>query len=152
MEECLVGAEKQHATIMIPFIYEDNGRGGENSRRPAITIEPIEDKLKKDAHIPNSQNATGKLLESFGLDPVLIGSGVLGTANSLSGGSNKREAELSLQITLNPHRNNILWPMKVYLQQFGFPVNAEIGVRNMIQVTQDLNKSGQTAAINGIQK
>ena len=149
IEASLIGAEKQHCTILIPFVYEDNGRGGEQSRRPAVVITPIEDKLQKDAHIPNSQNATGKLFEAFGLDPVLVGSGVLGTSNSLSGGSNKREAELSLQITLNPHRQNILWPMKVFLQQFGFPLDAEIGVRNMIQVTQDLNKTGQQSAING---
>jgi hypothetical protein len=136
----LTGAEHQHTSYISMFRYSQNG-----DMKHGVIITPLDDKLKKDAHLPNSQNATGKVLEAFGLTPQLTGS-TMSNALSQGGGSDIRESWNVVVSSIYSDQQAILFPMKVYLQQHGLPSECIIRVKNIIQNTLDKTKTGTQSA------
>jgi len=132
----LTGAEHQHTSYISIFRYSQSG-----DEKHGVKITPIDDKLKKDAHLPNSQNATGKVLEAFGLTPQLTGS-TMSNALSQGGGSDIRESWNVAVSSIYSDQQAILHPLYVYFQQHGLPTNCTIRVKNIVQNTLDKSKSG----------
>jgi hypothetical protein len=136
----LTGAEHQHTSYISMFKYSQSG-----DLRHGVIITPLDDKLKKDAHLPNSQNATGKVLEAFGLTPQLTGS-TMSNALSQGGGSDIRESWNVAVSSIYSDQQTILFPMKVFMQQHGLPADCTIRVKNIVQNTLDKSKSGTQTA------
>jgi len=55
-------------------------------------INVIDNKLKDDAYLPDSQAANSEILFAIGVDPCLVGSGIPGGSLGAGSGSDKREA------------------------------------------------------------
>jgi len=80
---------------------------------PGWKINVIDNKLKDDAYLPDSQAANSEILFAIGVDPCLIGSsGVPGGKMASSGsGSDKREAFWSLNADCGTYREVTLQPL-----------------------------------------
>lgn len=80
---------------------------------PGWKINVIDNKLKDDAYLPDSQAANSEILFAIGVDPSLIGaSSVPGGKMASSGsGSDKREAFWSLNAECGPYREITLQPL-----------------------------------------
>ncbi len=80
---------------------------------PGWQIHVIDNKLKDDAYLPDSQAANSEILFAIGVDPSLIGaSSVPGGKMASSGsGSDKREAFWSLNAECGPYREITLQPL-----------------------------------------
>lgn len=84
-----------------------------NQEFPGWKIEVIDNKLKDDAYLPDSQAANSEILFAIGVDPSLIGaSGVPGGKLSGAGsGSDKREAFWALNAEMGTYRQVSLDPL-----------------------------------------
>lgn len=76
-------------------------------------IDAIDDKLKDDAYLPDSQAANSEILFAMGVDPCLIGgSGVPGEKMGSGSGSDKREAFWMLNADMGIYRQVSLEPLE----------------------------------------
>lgn len=71
---------------------------------PGWKINVIDNKLKDDAYLPDSQAANSEILFAIGVDPSLIGSGMPGGKLGAGSGSDKREAFWMLNAEMGPYR------------------------------------------------
>jgi hypothetical protein len=79
---------------------------------PGWKINVIDNKLKDDAYLPDSQAANSEILFAIGVDPSLIGgSGVPGGKLGAGSGSDKREAFWMLNAEMGPYRQISLDPL-----------------------------------------
>ena len=71
---------------------------------PGWKFNVIDNKLKDDAYLPDSQAANSEILFAIGVDPSLIGSGMPGAKLGAGSGSDKREAFWMLNAEMGPYR------------------------------------------------
>lgn len=71
----------------------------------------IDNKLKDDAYLPDSQAANSEILFAIGVDPCLIGAGIPGGALGAGSGSDKREAFWMLNAEMGVYRQISLEPL-----------------------------------------
>lgn len=71
---------------------------------PGWTINTIDNKLKDDAYLPDSQAANSEILFSMGVDPTLLGAGIPGGKLGAGSGSDKREAYWMLNANMGISR------------------------------------------------
>lgn len=74
-------------------------------------IDVIDNKLKDDAYLPDSQAANSEILFALGVDPTLIGSGMPGGKLGAGSGSDKREAFWQLNAEMGIYRQISLEPL-----------------------------------------
>jgi len=74
-------------------------------------INVIDNKLKDDAYLPDSQAANSEILFSLGVDPCLIGAGIPGGKLGAGSGSDKREAFWMLNAEMGVYRQISLEPL-----------------------------------------
>ncbi len=74
-------------------------------------LDVIDDKLKDDAYLPDSQAANSEILFAIGVDPCLIGSGIPGGSLGAGSGSDKREAFWQLNAEMGIYRQISLEPL-----------------------------------------
>lgn len=74
-------------------------------------INVIDNKLKDDAYLPDSQAANSEILFAIGVDPCLIGSGMPGGSLGAGSGSDKREAFWQLNAEMGIYRQISLEPL-----------------------------------------
>jgi len=74
-------------------------------------INVIDNKLKDDAYLPDSQAANSEILFAIGVDPCLIGAGIPGGAMGAGSGSDKREAFWMLNAEMGVYRQISLEPL-----------------------------------------
>jgi len=74
-------------------------------------INVIDNKLKDDAYLPDSQAANSEILFAIGVDPCLIGSGIPGGSLGAGSGSDKREAFWQLNAEMGIYRQISLEPL-----------------------------------------
>jgi hypothetical protein len=74
-------------------------------------IKVIDNKLKDDAYLPDSQAANSEILFAFGVDPTLLGSGIPGGKLGAGSGSDKREAFWQLNAEMGIYRQISLEPL-----------------------------------------
>lgn len=93
---------------------------------PGWKINVIENKLKDDAYLPDSQAANSEILFAIGVDPSLIGgSGVPGGKLGAGSGSDKREAFWMLNAEMGPYRQISLEPLYFIRDFNGWDQNIE---------------------------
>ncbi|MBN1546857.1 MAG: hypothetical protein JW902_09375 [Syntrophaceae bacterium] len=80
---------------------------------PGWKINVIDNKLKDDAYLPDSQAANSEILFAIGVDPSLIGASHVpgGKMASSGSGSDKREAFWALNAECGPYREVTLQPL-----------------------------------------
>lgn len=78
---------------------------------PGWKFNVIDNKLKDDAYLPDSQAANSEILFAIGVDPCLIGSGIPGGKLGAGSGSDKREAFWMLNAEMGPYRSISLEPL-----------------------------------------
>lgn len=80
---------------------------------PGWKITVIDNKLKDDAYLPDSQAANSEILFAIGVDPSLIGASHVpgGKMASSGSGSDKREAFWALNAECGPYREVTLQPL-----------------------------------------
>jgi len=74
-------------------------------------INVIDNKLKDDAYLPDSQAANSEILFAIGVDPCLVGSGIPGGSLGAGSGSDKREAFWQLNAEMGIYRQISLEPL-----------------------------------------
>lgn len=74
-------------------------------------IRVIDNKLKDDAYLPDSQAANSEILFAIGVDPTLLGSGIPGGKLGAGSGSDKREAFWQLNAEMGIYRQISLEPL-----------------------------------------
>ena len=74
-------------------------------------INVIDNKLKDDAYLPDSQAANSEILFALGVDPCLIGAGIPGGKLGAGSGSDKREAFWMLNAEMGAYRQISLEPL-----------------------------------------
>jgi len=74
-------------------------------------INVIDNKLKDDAYLPDSQAANSEILFALGVDPCLIGAGIPGGKLGAGSGSDKREAFWMLNAEMGVYRQISLEPL-----------------------------------------
>ena len=74
-------------------------------------INVIDNKLKDDAYLPDSQAANSEILFAIGVDPCLVGSGLPGGNLGAGSGSDKREAFWQLNAEMGIYRQISLEPL-----------------------------------------
>jgi len=74
-------------------------------------INVIDNKLKDDAYLPDSQAANSEILFAIGVDPTLIGCGIPGGSMGAGSGSDKREAFWQLNAEMGIYRQISLEPL-----------------------------------------
>ena len=72
---------------------------------PGWKINVIDNKLKDDAYLPDSQAANSEILFSMGVDPALLGAGIPGGKLGAGSGSDKREAYWMLNANMGIDRS-----------------------------------------------
>ncbi len=133
----LKGSSSEKKTIVTQVVYDENG-----NKRPALEVVDIKNSNLTSDNIPNSQNASGKLLESFGVDPAMLGS-VMSDTKSRGGGSDKEAAMIALQNWLRPDRENLLFPARIFMQAIGMPDDMMIGIRDFQSVADVPMQNGR---------
>jgi hypothetical protein len=74
-------------------------------------INVIDNKLRDDAYLPDSQAANSEILFAIGVDPCLVGSGLPGGNMGSGSGSDKREAFWQLNAEMGIYRQISLEPL-----------------------------------------
>lgn len=112
------------------------------------TIEAIDNKLKNDAYLPDSQAANSEILFALGIDPTIIGQSSPGGSKDGSG-SNKREAFTIAQALLTPDRQQTL-AVAEFIRDFnGWPEEMQFGHRDLdVSETLDKNPTGRKEVMN----
>jgi hypothetical protein len=124
LDAYLTGEDGLYKSIITTKFIDDAG-----VERKAVTITPIETIYDKDKNIPSQQNAVANIMMGFGLDGDILGA-VLGDTKFGGGGSSKEAAIMTLQMALKPHRTNILYQAKVFMEQWGLPANIQMKIRD----------------------
>lgn len=126
-----------------PMYMDDTGKPVKS-----IMIEPIDDKLKDGAFLPNATAANSEILFALQVDPSLIGQGIPG-GKSLSGsGSDKREAYTILCASLVTNRSTSLLPFYFLRDWNDWGDDLDATFPNTALTTLDKNPSGAEIIIN----
>lgn len=110
-------------------------------------IEPIDDKLKDGAYIPDSEAANTEILFAIGVDPSLIGHGSPGGKLGAGSGSDKREAFNIFVALKYADRQLVLEPLNWIKDYNGWPNDIHFGFENIQLETLDKNPTGQKSTI-----
>lgn len=111
-----------------------------NNLKGSIRIEPIDDKLKTDAWIPDADKSDQQIVQGFGNDPSLVGLQPAGGKMGAGSGSDKREAH-NLGTTMNTMDQAILLePLQHVADRNGWGVTFMISHTAHTTLNQD--KSG----------
>lgn len=101
LEQFLSNIENSGKALVTLSYYDKQMK----AKFPGWEIKVIDNKLKDDAYLPDSQAANSEILFAIGVDPSLIGgSGVPGGKLGAGSGSDKREAFWMLNAEMGPYR------------------------------------------------
>jgi len=107
IEEFLTDVENSGKSLFTFRFYDQVTK----SMKEGWKIDVIDNKLKDDAYLPDSQAANSEILFAIGLDPCMIGSGIPGGKLGAGSGSDKREAYWMLNADMGPDRVITLEPL-----------------------------------------
>lgn len=137
INESLVGNSKAGKSIQSMKII------GEDSKPyPAVTITPVDDKLKDGSYLPEAEAANSEVLFALGVDPTLIGAGIPGGKLGAGSGSDKREAFTILSALFKTNRETTLEVYDFISQYNGWDATIRAAFENTILTTLDANPTG----------
>lgn len=141
IDEHLSGNKAGGRSLISP-IFEENGKYVKG-----IIVEPIDDKLKDGAYLPDASAANSETLFAIGVNPAIIGAGTPGGSNLGGSGSNIREAYTVLSSTLVPKRIYVSDDWLFWRAFNNWPRNL-IGIFSGVNLTTlDKNPNGQENVI-----
>lgn len=114
----------------------------------SIEIEPIDDKLKDGAYLPDASAGNYEIAFAKGVDPAIIGAGIPGGKNQSGSGSDKREAYTILCANMVINRTISLLLFYFLRDWNGWGDDLQAGFPNVVLTTLDKETSGQTEVIN----
>jgi len=114
----------------------------------SIEIEPIDDKIKDGAYLPDASAGNYEIAYAKGVDPAIIGAGIPGGKNQSGSGSDKREAYtiLCANMVINRTVSLLIFYLIRDWNKWGDDLDA--GFPNIILTTLDKETSGQTEVNN----
>lgn len=133
----LVGNEKAGKSIQA--MKYTNAKGEQVS---AITITPIDDKLKDGSYLPEAEAANSEVLFSLGVDPSLIGAGIPGGKLGAGSGSDKNAAFNILSALFKTNRETTLEIFDFVQDYNGYDETINAGFENTVLTTLDKNPTG----------
>lgn len=139
-----MSGNKAGGRSLISPIFEENGKFVKG-----IEIEPVDNKLKDGANLPDASAANSEILFAMGVNPAIIGAGTPGGSNLGGSGSNIREAYTVLSASLVPKRIYVTddW---LFWRSFNNWDRTLIGMFGSVNLTTlDKNPSGQQNILNG---
>ncbi len=116
MDKYLTGTDNAMRTF-VSFFETDRSNGKESGH---IIIEPIDDKLKSDAYLPDGAAANAEILFSMLVNPAVFGVGMPGgsyTGGANNGGSNIRESWLVMN-AINSADRAILYHIFDFVREY----------------------------------
>ena len=139
----LSGVKAGGRSLTAPMYLDDAGKPVKS-----ILIEPIEDKLKDGAFLPDASAGNSEILFAKQVDPAIIGQGIPGGKNLSGSGSDKRESYTILCANLFYNRVISLLPF-YFLRDFnGWGDDLDATFPNIALTTLDKNPSGQETILN----
>lgn len=133
----LVGNEKAGKSIQA--MKYTNSKGDQVS---AITITPIDDKLKDGSYLPEAEAANSEVLFSLGVDPSLIGAGIPGGKLGAGSGSDKNAAFNILCALYKTNRETTLEIFEFIQDYNKYDETINAGFENTVLTTLDKNPTG----------
>jgi len=127
-----------------PFFRDTNGH-----MIKGIEVIPIENPLKEGNYLLDASAGNAEILFAMGVDPSLIGAGILGGKNLSGSGSDKREAYTILTTRMPVRRIRTLEPFCLLRDWNGWEASLIGKFPNLNLTTLDKNPSGQTEIIHG---
>lgn len=141
----MTGTQAGGRSMTAPVYYSENG-----APQKAVIIEPIDDKLKDGAYLPEASAANSEILFALQVDPTLIGMGIPGGKNLSGSGSDKREAYTILCASMVSERIVTVLPL-IFLRDWnGWGEDLEFSFSNVNLTTLDKNPNGQTEINHGV--
>lgn len=121
--------------------------GSDGKPYSAVTITPIDDKLKDGSYLPEAEAANSEVLFALGVDPALIGAGIPGGKLGAGSGSDKREALTILMSLFKTNRETTLEPFEFISEYNGWDSSIKAQFENTILTTLDANPTGVQNAV-----
>ncbi|WP_314058656.1 hypothetical protein [Empedobacter brevis] len=144
IREHMTGVEAGGRSMSAPIYYTADGK-----EQKAVIIEPIDDKLKDGAYLPDASAANSEILFALQVDPSIIGMGIPGGKNLSGSGSDKREAYTILCASMVFERIVTVLPL-IFLKEWNkWDENLEFSFSNVNLTTLDKNPNGQTEITHG---
>lgn len=143
IDEHLSGKEAAGRSITAPQFVGSDGK-----LVKSIEVEPIDDKLKDGAFLPDASAGNYEIAFAKGVDPAIIGAGIPGGKNLSGSGSDKREAYTILCANMVINRSISLLPFYFLRDWNAWGDDLEAGFPNVVLTTLDKNPSGKTKEIN----
>lgn len=143
IDEHLSGKQAAGRSITAPKFVRPDGKFVKS-----IEVEPIDDKLKDGAFLPDASAGNYEIAFAKGVDPSIIGAGIPGGSNLSGSGSDKREAYTILCANMVINRTISLLPFYLIRDWNGWGDNLDAGFPNIILTTLDKETSGKTEVIN----
>ena len=103
-------------------------------------INPIDDKMRSDAYLPDAAAGNSEILFSMLINPATMGQGNTGgdyTGGANNGGSNIRESGLFMRSLLRADRDIIMGMFKFVQAYNGFDPEIQIGIQDQVLTTLD---------------
>lgn len=123
-------------------------RNADGSFVKSIEVQPIDDKLKDGAYLPDASAGNYEIAFAKGVDPAIIGAGIPGGKSQSGSGSDKREAYIILCANMVINRTVSLLPFYFIRNWNGWGDDLYAGFPNVVLTTLDKKPSGQTEIIN----
>lgn len=139
----LKGKGASGRSLMVPMI-----KGMDGKETKTIIIEPIEDKLKDGALLPDGLAGNQEILFAKGIDPSIIGVGIPGGQNQAGSGSDKREAFTILCANMVIKRTVSLLPFYLIRDWNNWGADLIGSFPNVVLTTLDKEPSGQKEIAN----
>lgn len=143
IDEHLSGKKATGRSMTVPMFVRPDG-----SFVKSIEIQPIDDKLKDGAYLPDASAGNYEIAFAKGVDPSIIGAGIPGGSNLSGSGSDKREAYTILCANMVVNRTISLLPFYLIRDWNGWGDDLYAGFPNVVLTTLDKETSGQKKVIN----
>tara|TARA_R110002096_G_C14661308_1_gene728012 strand:+ start:14165 stop:15496 length:1332 start_codon:yes stop_codon:yes gene_type:complete len=114
----------------------------DNNWIEGIKVEPIDNKLKDGAYLPEASAANSEIMFALGVDPSLLGAGIPGGKMNTGSGSDKREAFSILTSLFKGKREISLYPWQFIRDYNGWDADLEGAFGNIELTTLDANPTG----------
>lgn len=140
----LTGPQNTGKTLLTFYDVDDTGR-----ELPQIRVNPVDDKMKDGAYIPDTQNANIEILGSMDLDPTMVGFGFAGSKLGAGSGSDKQQAYNMRTGMKTSDREIILEPFEFAWEYNGYDENKKLGFKDLQLTKLDANPTGAQTVMEG---
>ena len=139
MDKHLKGKEAAGRSMMVPMV-----KGPDGKEEKTIIIEPIENKIKEGAMLPDASAGNTEILFAKGIPPAIVGVAIPGSNNGGRSGSDIREGYTVMCANMVINRTISLLPFYLIRDWNNWGDNLVGAFANTILTTLDKETSGAT--------